>query len=106
MAAINYQRLDIDLAVARPNLEAVTGQGVAYDGLTIQVLPGGANVELAFGTNKQPIPINTQGQSFSFQDVCGNPYQCTEGLFMTNTAGAGFLVILLSVGGMQPQQGA
>jgi hypothetical protein len=99
----NYQRLDIDISVARPTPIAITGQGVAYDGITVIQLPAGAVVSVAFGANSQPIPLLQQGQSFGFLDVCGNPFQCTEGLFVTNAAGAGNVVILLSVGGNQPQ---
>lgn len=97
----NYQRLDIDLAVARPNLTAIIGQGVTYDGLTVLQLPGGAVISLAFG-NGQQLPLLQQGQTFAFLDVCGNPFLCTEGLFATNPAGAGIVIILLSVGNNQP----
>jgi hypothetical protein len=103
MASVNYQRLDIDLSIARPNLVAVTGQGVTYDGLTIIQLPVGAAVSLAFGVNRPEIPLLAQGQSFAFIDVCGNPFQSDEGLLVTNPAGAGVLIILLSVGGNQPR---
>ena len=100
----NYQVLTIPLTGAR-SAEFIVQPGVAYDGLTIIELPGGAGagVSLAFGSNGNFIPMRSEGQSFAFIDVCGNPFQCDEGLLLTNPAGAGNLVILLSVGGNQPQ---
>jgi hypothetical protein len=79
--------------------------GVQYDGLTIIELPGGAGagVTLRFGGNNQPVPMRLEGQGWAFKDVCGNPFQCDEGLFLTNPATGGNLVIFLSVGGMKPQ---
>lgn len=103
MAKPNYQVLVLPLNVARSG-ESLLPPGVSFDGLTIIELPGGAgaNVQLAFGQNPF-VPIRLEGQGWAFTDVCGNPYQCDEGLFMTNPLGAGNFVVFVSIGGMQPQ---
>lgn len=99
MASINYQVLTLDLATARsaPG-EALLGVGVAYDAVTVLSLPVGATCSLAFGDNKAPIPLTQQGQCFSFSDACGRPYSVDEALRFTNPAGAGVVVLLVSIG--------
>lgn len=103
-----YQVITVDLTNARVNPEQVpgVGQGVKYDGLTVMVLPGAANVFLGFGGNggADMVPITQAGLTFAFKDVCGNPFLCSEGLFITNAAAAGNLILFLSVGGNQPSE--
>lgn len=97
MAAPNYRVIQIDLAVARDaNAIPEAGVGVEYDGFTVLALPGGNTVSLKCGPSKDNIPLLVAGQSFAFKDVCDNPFIANEGLFITNIAGAGILLLLLS----------
>ena len=100
MAAIQYQILTVDLATVRsaPG-EALLGVGVSYDAVTVLALPAGATCFLAFGDNKAPIPLGVVGQTFAFYDACDRPYSVDEALRFTNPAGAGSVVILVSIGG-------
>lgn len=100
MSAVNYQVIPIDLATARsaPG-EALLGQGVAYDSVTVLDLPVGASCTLAFGDNRPPIPLLVRGQCFSFFDSCGRPYSVDEALRFANPAGAGVVTLLVSIGG-------
>lgn len=103
MARPKYQVVTVDLSTARVNPEQVPGValGVAYDGLTVISMPGAANLFLGFGGNggADMVPIPNAGVTFAFKDVCGNPFQCDEGLFIQNAAAVGFLVLFLSIGG-------
>lgn len=99
MASVNYQVLRLDLATVRSEPgQPLLSQGVAYDGVTVLQLPLGAVCALAFGDNKQPVPLTQEGQSFSFLDACGNPYSVDESLLFSNPLGAGVVVLLVSIG--------
>ena len=100
MARPAYTRLDIDLTVAR-NFQEVLGIGNAYDGVIINTLPVGATVSIAFGPNSPLIPLLQQGQDLHFLDMCANPFFANEGLFISNPAGIGTLVLIVSVGTVQ-----
>lgn len=99
MSSVNYAVIDVDLAVARaaPG-EAILTPGVAYDGVTVLALPAGAVCALAFGDNKQPVPLTQVGASYTFRDRCDNPYSVDEALRFSNPVGGGTVTLLVSFG--------
>jgi hypothetical protein len=100
MAAPNYLVVNIDLAVARLSGQRVNQMdaGVKYDGVNVLAIPAGALAALAFGSNRQFLPLGFAGQEFEFLDECGRPFKADEGLFVQNPAGAGTLTLLVSLG--------
>lgn len=99
MASVNYQVVTVDLATARAEPgQALLSPGVAYDGVTVLSLPVGAVCALAFGDNKQPVPLTQTGATYSFVDACGNPYSVDEALRFSNPVGGGSVVLLISFG--------
>lgn len=99
MASINYKVVRLDLATVRSEPgEALLGAGVAYDGVTVLALPAGAVCSLAFGENKDQVPLTQEGTSYEFLDPCGNPYSVDETLRFSNPAGGGTVVLLVSIG--------
>lgn len=99
MASVNYQILSVDLAQLRtaPG-QALLAPGIAYDGVTVLVLPAGAVCSLVFGDNKQEVPLTQEGASYTFLDQCGNPYSVDEALRFVNPLGAGIVQLLISFG--------
>lgn len=99
MASINYRVVSLDLATLRSSPgAAILEVGTRYNAVTVMALPAGASASLAFGDNKDPIPLTAAGQSFAFLDDCGRPYSVDEALRLTNPAGAGTLTLLVSTG--------
>lgn len=92
-----YTVIQVDLTAAR-NATNLVPVGFKFDGVTVIQLPVGAVISLAFGDNNPFIPLLAQGQSFAFEDECGNPLQCDEGLIVTNPVGAGVAILLVSIG--------
>lgn len=92
----SYRVLTFDLTAARSrqSVPQVT-VGSGYTAVKVLACPAGAGVLLAFGNNAEDVPAEN-GRSFEWVDQCGNPYPCTEGLLVTNPAGAGSLVLLVS----------
>lgn len=98
MAAVNYKVVRIDLAAARAfQVIPEISVGVLYDGVTVIQLPGVGAASLAFGPSGDLIPLLVQGQGFNFKDVCDNPFPASDGLFISNPAGAGILILLVSM---------
>lgn len=97
MASLNYDRLDIDLAVVRAGVQVII-VGSGYDGVLVAAMPAGAVVSLGFKSSPAGamIPLTAAGQSFEFVDECGNPYIVDEGLFVTNPAAAGVVTLMIS----------
>lgn len=93
-----YQVVQLDLAVQRDGVE-ILGQGVEYDAVTIHQLPGVGAASLGFGSNGSGamIPL-LRPETFRFLDSCEHPFFCSEGLFVTNPAGAGILILIVSFG--------
>lgn len=89
MSAPNYGIFPIDLSIARTQSKVVE-VGVRYSSVTILQLPAGATVALAFGSNKQDVPLLTQAQTF---DMCP---ASDEGLTVTNPAGAGIVILFVA----------
>jgi len=95
MAKPAYTVLTFDLVTLRDRV-SVLALGASYTGVSVETLPAGAGVSLAFGTNSQLIPVRVEGRAWDFVDNCGNPQGCDEGLFLSNPAGAGILTLLVS----------
>jgi hypothetical protein len=100
MSSINYRVVQVDLATIRsaPG-ENILPVGVAYTGVIVQALPVGAVCSIAFGENKDLIPLSQLGQSFDFTDECGHPFPVDEKLLFQNPVGAGIVVLLVSIAG-------
>jgi hypothetical protein len=94
-----YRILTFDLTTLRDRTQ-VLQPGAAYNSVCVRECPGGAGVELAFGSNADLIPA-IEGDAFQFLDKCAHPLNCDEGLFVTNPAGAGTLVLLVGFAGSQ-----
>ncbi len=92
MSAPDYAVINLDLATARTKLPIVE-VGRPYGSVCILALPAGVAVSLAFGQNRQDVPLLTQGQSF--EDICP---LADEGLFITNALAAGILSIYVAFG--------
>lgn len=90
-----YQVLQLDLATPR-DANTIVEVGVKFDAVTIHQLPGGAVGALKLGPNPE-IPI-LRTETFRFLDKCERPFFCDEGLFLTNPAGAGILILIVSLG--------
>lgn len=90
----NYQVLELDLAVARDS-NAIVAVGIPYDAVTVHQLPA-AGPFIKFGPNP-PIPL-LRPETFRFLDSCEHPFFCDEGLFLSNSAGAGILILIVSLG--------
>jgi hypothetical protein len=99
MTAVNYSTFQFDLAVARLEFP-VLALGEPYDGITVMALPGGATASLKLGTNRDNIPL-ALGLSLALEDQDANPLPVNEGLFLTNAAAAGTLILLVSRGGLR-----
>lgn len=99
MSSVNYAVLNVNLATARAEPgEAILTPGVAYDGVTVLALPAGAVCGLAFGDNKQPVPLTQVAASYTFKDACDNPYSVDEALRFSNPVGGGVVSLLISFG--------
>ena len=92
MSAPDYVILNLDLATARTKAPIVE-VGRPYGSVCVIALPAGVAASLAFGTNRQDVPLLTQGQSF--EDICP---LADEGLFFTNPAAAGILTLYVAFG--------
>lgn len=92
MSAPSYAVLQLDLATLR-TAERIVEVGRPIDGVTVQNIPAGTLVQVAFGTNK-PLVTLKAGQSF---EICP---PLDEGLFLTNPLAAGVLELIISFGGM------
>lgn len=90
-----YQILQIDLAVPRDS-NAIVEVGIRFDAVTVHQLPGGSVASLKLGPNPD-IPL-LRTETFRFLDSCEHPFFCDEGLFLTNPAGAGVLILIVSLG--------
>lgn len=97
MAAPDYSRRAFDLAVARDRT-AILDPGTLINGVTVLSVPAGAVAQLHFGANRDPIDIATGDQWDCSVVVDGCPKPMDEGLFMTNPAGAGNVLLLISFG--------
>jgi len=104
MPAPRYYVLDVDVSVARAVPQQIIANGEQFDSVTVISFPGGLAASLAFGSNAATkfVPVLFAFQQHSFEDVCGNPFQCDEGLFITNNAVVGTLRLLISTGGNPP----
>ncbi len=96
--APSYNVITVDLAVAR-TAERVVRVGEFFSTVYIKALPLGVVASIGIGENKPFIPIE-QGETYELTDSCGNPRACTEGLFVSNPAGAGVLLLLVSYDGL------
>jgi len=94
MAKPLYQVLQIDLAVVRDS-NAIVEVGVRFDAVTVHQLPA-VGPSLKLGPNAA-IPL-LRTETFRFLDKCEHPFFCDEGLFLTNPAGAGILILIVSLG--------
>lgn len=98
MAAPDYSRRAIDLAVAHDRTQIVD-PGTLINGVSVLFVPAGAAAQLHFGANKDPVDIATGDQwDCSVVDARGCPRPMDEGLFVTNPAGAGNVVLVVSFG--------
>jgi hypothetical protein len=95
MAKPLYQVLNIDLAVPRDS-NAIVEVGVKYDAVKIHQLPAGGGMFLKFGPNPA-IPL-LRVEELRFLDKCEHPFFCDEGLFLTNGAAVGILILIVSLG--------
>jgi len=89
-----YQVLQLDLAAQRDDAPVVE-VGVRYDAVTIHQLPG-PGISMKLGPNPA-IPL-LRTETHRFLDSCEHPFFCDEGLFITNPAGAGILILIVSMG--------
>jgi len=96
MAKPLYQTLTVDLTVVRDS-NAIVEVGVRYDAVKVHQLPAGNTVSLKFGGNSPNVPLLAV-ETFRFLDKCEHPFFCDEGLYITNVAGAGTLILLVSLG--------
>lgn len=97
-----YQVIQLDLAAARDS-NAIVEVGVRFDAVTVHQLPGGVAIGLKLGPNPE-IPL-LRTETFRFLDSCEHPFFCDEGLFITNAAGAGVLILIVSMGTSPAIQG-
>lgn len=98
MAAPDYSRRSFDLATARDR-GAILDAGTLINGVTVVSVPAGAVAQLHFGANRDPIDLATGDQwDCSVVDANGCPKPMDEGLFMSNPAGAGSIVLIISFG--------
>lgn len=98
MAAPDYSRRGFDLVTARER-SPIIDPGTLINGVTVLVVPAGAVAQLHFGANRDPIDLATGDQwDCSVVDADGCPRPMDEGLFMSNPAGAGQILLLISFG--------
>lgn len=98
MAKPLYRVVTIDLTQARDGVE-ILGQGVKYDAVRVHSLPGVGVASLGFGSNGSGAMIALlRTETFRFLDSCERPFFCSEGLYVTNPAGAGSLILIVSFG--------
>lgn len=100
MAAPDYEVRDFDMATARERFRVVPS-GQPYDSVTVLAFPAGGDAQLHFGDNRQGVPVIGAGLTFniSARDSNGCPVPPDEGLFLTNSASAGTLRLLISFSG-------
>lgn len=98
-----YYVLQLDTTAARAGVQIIP-PGEQYDAVTVISFPAGLAALLAFGANASNkfVPIIAPRDVFAFQDICGNPFRCDEGLFITHNAVVGNLLLLISTGGNPP----
>ena len=84
-----YDVQTIDLAVARSQTPIPSTQNQPVDSITILQMDSPVQISLGGGPYFTPIVGSTL-------DMCP---PCTEGVLMTNAAGAGSLVVFISMGG-------
>ena len=98
MAKPKYGVFTIALATAHTSPLEIVPTGTEIDAVTVVGLGVGVAANLIFGANSQEVPVS-QGDSWEVsveEDGCLVPLN--EGLFMTNPAGAGNLVVVVSFG--------
>ena len=99
MSQLNYTVVRLDLATLRSGGAPIAEcpVGAEYDTVTVIQLPGGALIDLGFGTNGEPsfIPLLAQGQAFIFRDDSDCPLFEKRGLFVRNPVGAGQVILLV-----------
>lgn len=91
MSAPSYSVVALDLSVARDHAR-IADVGQVIGAVTVLQLPAGSTCALTLGTNRGDIPLLIPAQLF---DMCP---ACDEGIFFTNPAGVGIVILLLSVG--------
>lgn len=93
-----YKVLTLDLATVRTRLAIPEfPTGIQFDAISVLDLPVGAAASVAFHPSGDLIPLVT-GRTIRFLDECERPFMATDGLFVSNPAGAGALVLLVSQG--------
>lgn len=98
MSRPRYSTIARNLATARTSPEELVPVGTEIDNVTVVGLPAGAVANLHFGTGAEPVPV-TQGQSWDTnEEVDGCLVPLTEGLYLSNPAGAGQVVVVVSYG--------
>lgn len=95
MTRPSYDVVVIDLTVA--NAELARGTNQPIESITVQQLDAPANIR--FGPGAPSVPLSVAGQTF---DICP---ALTEGVFITNAAGVGSLVLMLNFGGLTSSAG-
>lgn len=85
-----YRVLNFDLSVVRSKELVTQTRNNEVATVNVVQLPNGAAVSIAFGSGGEDIPLLAQGAEF---ELC--PAE-KEGLFITNPAGAGTLVLMVS----------
>jgi hypothetical protein len=93
----SYRVLELDLTTLRDRTQVLT-PGQAYTAVSVRRCPGGAGLELSFGSNAD-LDEAVEGDTYQFLDKCGHPLPCDDGLYVTNPAGAGTVRLLVSFAG-------
>jgi hypothetical protein len=98
MAAPDYNLRSFDLAQSRDR-STIIDQGTRINGVEVKEVPAGAAVFLHFGSGRDPYPIVTgDAWEISADGPDGCPVPLDEGLYMTNSAGAGTVTLMISFG--------
>lgn len=86
-----YQVLNLDLATARTKAPVIA-VGPQITGVTVLGIPAGVLPFISMGSDGDDIPLLTQGQELR---MCPPN---SDGVFVTNTASAGILSLLIAYG--------
>lgn len=99
MARPDYQIVTVDLSTGPKTKQPIIGKGQAYNSVAVRQFPAGSTVSLSFYDNGSEVPL-VAGDSFvcTGLDSKGCPVAADEGLFVTFAAGAGLVVLLVSMG--------
>jgi hypothetical protein len=99
VAAPNYTVRSFDLSVGRTSPVPILDVGTEYNGVVVISVPAGSAPAIAFGANRDAIPVAT-GDSWDVETVDdqGCPAPANEGLFLTNPVSGGNLVLEISLG--------